>query len=463
MVLEFYKVREQPFGVTPDPRFLFLGDSHREALASLFCGIEADRGFMTLIAHPGMGKTTLTFQLLDKLRQTATTVFLFQTQCNSRDFLRYVLSDLGIDSSGLDMISMHNKLLELLCREKQRNRRVVMAIDEAQNLDPAVLETIRLFSNFETSRAKLLQIVLIGQPQLSRKLADPALLQLEQRIALFARIEPFSSEDTSRYIEHRLKVAGYSGEPLFTPDALRMIADKSQGIPRSINSLCFSALALGCAMGRKQIDAKIIREALQDLDLGSLRASTDPVSSSRKKRKSRRLLWALGVASGAALLALAVLILSLSFLGISRFRSNKSGATLPGIPGSNRVEVYSVGPAPQGIPVKEPIPASAIPSRHEEVDKSPVPASSSSETGGGTKRTDLIIRSAGNVGQIAMRGLGQVDSWVSDQLESLNQIAQTMVRSGETFGQIAIHRLGQFDSSLLNQIQSFKLWRAQSE
>ena len=123
---------------------------------------------------------------------------------------------------------------------------------------PTVLETIRLLSNFETSRAKLLQILLIGQPQLARKLADPALLQLEQRIAMFARLEPFDPEDTSRYIAHRLKVAGYDGEPLFTPGALRMIAERSQGIPRNINSLCFSALSLGCAMGRKTIDAEII-------------------------------------------------------------------------------------------------------------------------------------------------------------------------------------------------------------
>src|ERR1700733_14341672 len=110
MFLDFYKLREQPFGVTPDPRFLFLGESHREALASLFCGVEADRGFIALIAHPGMGKTTLTFQLLEKLQRTARTAFVFQTQCNSRQFFQYLLNDLDVESAGMDMVSMHNKL-----------------------------------------------------------------------------------------------------------------------------------------------------------------------------------------------------------------------------------------------------------------------------------------------------------------------------------------------------------------
>src|ERR1700733_6546803 len=141
MFLDFYKMREQPFGVTPDPRFLFLGESHREALASLFCGIEADRGFMALIAHPGLGKTTLTFQLLEKLRRSSRTVFLFQTQCNSRELFQYILNDLGVNSSGMEVVTMHNKLNEILYQEMLACHRFVIAIDEAQNLEPTVLET----------------------------------------------------------------------------------------------------------------------------------------------------------------------------------------------------------------------------------------------------------------------------------------------------------------------------------
>jgi general secretion pathway protein A len=140
MFLDFYNLKEQPFGVTPDPRFLYLGRSHREALASLYCGIEADRGFVALIAYPGMGKTTLAFQLLERLQLASRTVFLFQTQCNSKEFFRYLLNGLGVDSQGMELVSMHNRLNQILSREMLAGRRFILAIDEAQNLEPDVLE-----------------------------------------------------------------------------------------------------------------------------------------------------------------------------------------------------------------------------------------------------------------------------------------------------------------------------------
>jgi AAA domain len=169
----------------------------------------------------------------------------------------------------MELVSMHSKLNEILCREMLAGRRFVLAIDEAQNLDSDVLETIRLLSNFETSRDKMLQILLIGQPQLARKLATPELEQLQQRISVFARLEPFGAEDTARYVAHRLQVAGYEGPALFSPGALRLIAEHSQGIPRKINGLCFSALSLGCAMGRKQIDVAMMEEVIADRDVES--------------------------------------------------------------------------------------------------------------------------------------------------------------------------------------------------
>jgi general secretion pathway protein A len=274
MFLDFYKMKDQPFGVTPDLRFLYLGRSHREALASLYYAVESDRGFVALIAPPGLGKTTLVFQLLEKLQQGSRTVFLFQTQCNSKELIHYLLNALGVDGEGMELVSMHNKLNEILCREMLAGRRFVLAIDEAQNLDWEVLETIRLLSNFETSRAKLLQIVLIGQPQLARKLASPELEQLRQRISVFTGLEPFSPDDISSYIAHRLQIAGYEGAALFTPGALRMVAEQSQGIPRKINGLCFSALSLGCAMGRSQVDAAIMEEVLADRDVESLQRTS---------------------------------------------------------------------------------------------------------------------------------------------------------------------------------------------
>jgi len=270
MFLDFYGLREQPFGVTPDPRYLYLSVGHREALASLIYGVESGRGFMALVAKPGMGKTTLLFQLLERLRSSAQTVFLFQTQCESREFLRYILADLGFDPREQDLVTLHRQFNEVLIREKRAGKRFVLAIDEAQNLNESVLETIRLLSDFETPRDKLMQIIVAGQPQLAQKLALPSLAQLRQRVSMLVRLNPFTPQETVSCVEHRLRVAGYTGGPLFTPEAQAIIAARSEGIPRNIVNLCFNALSLGCALERKIIDAEILQEVLADLDVGTL-------------------------------------------------------------------------------------------------------------------------------------------------------------------------------------------------
>src|ERR1039458_5346682 len=164
MYLDFFGLREQPFGVTPDPRYLYLGPGHREALASLFYGIETNRGFLALIARPGMGKTTLLFHLLKKFHHSARTAFLFQTQCSSREFLRFLLAEFGIESKENDLMGMHEQFNRYLMQQSVAGNRVIVVIDEAQNLEPSVLETVRLLSNFEKPRAKLLQIK-IGRAQ----------------------------------------------------------------------------------------------------------------------------------------------------------------------------------------------------------------------------------------------------------------------------------------------------------
>src|ERR1035438_5582910 len=209
MFLDFYGLREQPFGVTPDPRFLYLSPAHREALASMVYGIEAGRGFIGLIAPPGMGKTTLLFHLLEKFRSSARTAFLFQTQCNSREFMRFLLAELGYETGDHDFVRMHEEFNQHLLREAKAGNRFIVVVDEAQNLDPSVLETIRLLSDFETPQAKLLQIVLAGQPELADKLASRNLAQLRQRISLGSGLKPLSVDDTRNYIQHRLRVAGY--------------------------------------------------------------------------------------------------------------------------------------------------------------------------------------------------------------------------------------------------------------
>lgn len=187
MLLDSYGLREQPFGVTPDPTYLYLSRTHHQALAALLDGVKADRGFMALIAEPGMGKTTILYRLMEELQGSARTVFLFQTQCDSREFFRYLLSELGIKTTRMGLVSMHKKLNEVLFSEMLAGKRFVVVVDEAQNLEGLVLETIRLLSDFETPHAKLLGIVLAGQPQLAEKLAQPTLSQLRQRIAIVRR------------------------------------------------------------------------------------------------------------------------------------------------------------------------------------------------------------------------------------------------------------------------------------
>jgi len=278
--LEYFGLKEQPFGVTPDPRFLYLGDKHREALASLVYGTETDRGFLALIAKPGMGKTSLLVQYLEHYADKARTCPLYQPNCSASELLRRVLRALGFDSGKKDVPEMRDLLNQVLLEEMAAGRRFLLVIDEAQNLSDAVLESVRLLSNFETPTKKLMHIVLAGQPQLAERLAKPSLTQLRQRISAVIRLNPFSNDETCVYIEHRLRVAGYQGAPLFTDSARTLIAQHSEGIPRNINNLCFNAMSLAFATDAKQIDLKAVREVISDLEIESLGSAKAPVTRS---------------------------------------------------------------------------------------------------------------------------------------------------------------------------------------
>jgi general secretion pathway protein A len=270
MFLKFFGLTEQPFGVTPDPRFLYLSAAHKEALASLYYGIEANRGFLGLIAKPGMGKTTLLFHLLEKFRTSAHTAFIFQTQCNSREFLRFLLAELGYEGDTQDFVRLHEEFNRRLLQEARAGKRMIVVIDEAQNLAPEVLETVRLLSDFETPRAKLMHIILSGQPQLADKLASPSLAQLRQRVSILHGLEALTFSEVKNYIEHRLKIAGYQGDPLFTPDVYRTIGEFTRGIPRNVNNFCFNALSLACALKKRVVDTDIVNEVISDLDISKL-------------------------------------------------------------------------------------------------------------------------------------------------------------------------------------------------
>jgi type II secretory pathway predicted ATPase ExeA len=268
MLSRYYGFREDPFGASPDSRCLYQSSTHCEALASLKYAYSSNRGFIALIASPGMGKTTLLFRFLEEIRHSARTAFIFDIdpQCEPREIVSFILRDIGI-VPGRDHAEMHEQLHLAVLAEAKAGRRFVVVIDEAQNLSDAALEVVRMLSNFETSRSKLMQVVLAGQPQLADTLMKPSLLQLRQRISTFCRIERLSVEQTKGYIDHRLKFVGYEGPPLFTAEAISQLTAASHGIPRNINNLCFNALSLCCAMGRKQVDGAMVAEVIADQQL----------------------------------------------------------------------------------------------------------------------------------------------------------------------------------------------------
>jgi TonB family protein len=279
MYLHHFGLREEPFGATPDPRFLYLSHTHREAMASLEYRVNAGCGFIALVSLPGMGKTTLLFQLLQSLRSRAETAFIFQTQCGSRELMRQLLSELrwGVEC-GNDLVAILNQFKLGMLRTAAAGKRVVIVIDEAQNLTPEVLESVRLLSNFETPRAKLVQIILSGQPRLAKTLNRPELSQLRQRITIANRLEPLRPADVQGYVDHRLRAAGYSGEGLFSTSAFRSLAEGSRGIPRIINNLCFNALSMGFALDRRYITKSVVEEVLADLNMSAQLEEYDGVS-----------------------------------------------------------------------------------------------------------------------------------------------------------------------------------------
>lgn len=268
MLSQYFGFKEEPFGFSPDPRCLYLSRTHHEAIEALEDGFKSNRGFTAMIAPPGMGKTTLLFRFLEDVRESACAVFLFDLDatCEPREFVAYVLRDLGIVPAQ-GSAEMHQQLSEAVIKENMAGRKFVIVIDEAQNLSEAVLERVRLLTNFENSRGKLIQVVLSGQPQLSDKLLRSSLIQLRQRISTVCHIEPLAPHEIAGYIDYRVKMSGYLGRPLFSEDAIKLIAEASQGTPRTINNLCYNALALCAKMMSRQVDAAIVAKVVASLQL----------------------------------------------------------------------------------------------------------------------------------------------------------------------------------------------------
>ena len=262
MYEQFYGLIEKPFGVTPDPRFLFLSPQHREALAYLQYGLRERTGFVAIIGEVGTGKTTLLHTLLNDLDASTKTAFVFNTALTAKGLFRMMAADFGMKTSARTKTELLLDLHQFLLRQFAEGVQCVLVIDEAQNLNYQLLEEIRMLSNLETDREKLLQIIMVGQPELADKLAMPRLRQLRQRINARYRIGPLNEEEGARYIAHRLRVAGLSRENPFSPEAIAEIFRCTDGIPRLINMVCDRALVLGYAREHRRIDLPLIRETI---------------------------------------------------------------------------------------------------------------------------------------------------------------------------------------------------------
>lgn len=266
MYLDYYGLRENPFNVTSDPDFFYFSKAHKDALAHLLYGIRERKGFIELTGEVGAGKTTLCKTLLKHLGPNVRTAFILNSNLSELQLLEAILEDFGIKPLRKTKISLFRQLDNFLLEEVRKDSNVVLILDEAQNLTLSVLEAIRLLSNLETDKQKLFQIILVGQPELRRKLNSQSLLQLRQRISVRFHINPLAVEETGEYINHRLKVAGSPGDILFTEGALRRIFAYSQGVPRIINLLCDKALLSGFVLETKVIEEDNIDKSILEIE-----------------------------------------------------------------------------------------------------------------------------------------------------------------------------------------------------
>ena len=260
----FYGFREPPFRVTPDPRFLYRNAAIEEAVAALTYGVEQRKGFLSLVGEVGTGKTTLLRHLLDSVAPSTLTVLLLYPTVQFEEMLVFILQELGIPTEGAGKLVLLQRLHEFLLEHTSAGGNAALLIDEAQDLDARVLEELRLLSNLETGTQKILQIVLAGQPELERKLAQAELRQLRQRIALHVRLRTLSPAEVGAYVRARLELAGARDVTIFTPDALARVAEVTQGIPRVVNVLCDACLVTGYASETRPITRAVVDEAWAD-------------------------------------------------------------------------------------------------------------------------------------------------------------------------------------------------------
>ncbi len=268
MYTSYFGLKENPFNLTPDPRYLFLSQQHGEALNHLIYGINEKKGFIVVTGGIGTGKTTISRTLLAELDNSVASALIFNPSLSDTELLRTVIQEFGIEVGEGSLTKKHyiDALNRFLLKNFAEGKKAVLLIDEAQNLSRSVLEQIRMLSNLETEREKLIQIVLLGQPELEELLGLPSLRQLNERITVRYDLVPLDHEQVGQYIAHRIKVAGEGSENVeFSPGALKVISDYSKGIPRRVNAICDRALLIAYTRDSSTVDKKMAKEAVDDM------------------------------------------------------------------------------------------------------------------------------------------------------------------------------------------------------
>jgi general secretion pathway protein A len=264
--LEYYGLTEPPFNITPNPRFLFYSAKHREAFNHLLYGIRERKGFVQLTGEVGAGKTTLCRALLDQLGKNFSTALILNPALDPDQLIKSIAMEFGLNVKGLDRLECIAEINHFLLEQMAQSRETVLIIDEAQDLTDGLLEQVRLLSNLETDDRKLLQIVLMGQPELRDRLNHHNLRQLRQRITVRYHLRPLKYNEVGQYVQHRLSISGGKGPPYFTAPALWRIHRYTKGIPRLINALCDKCLLAGFVHARDRIDFRMVGRAIRELE-----------------------------------------------------------------------------------------------------------------------------------------------------------------------------------------------------
>ncbi|NKF24016.1 ExeA family protein [Solimonas marina] len=350
MYIEFFQLRELPFSITPDPAYLYMSPRHQEALGHLLYGTGQYGGFVQLTGEVGTGKTTIVRTLLEQTLDAVDVAFIHNPRQNEQEFVQTICDELGVTYPREDrsLKTLVDALNEHLLRSHSQGRRTVLIIDEAQNLEPGVLEQVRLLTNLETAKEKLLRIMLIGQPELSALLARPDLRQLASRITARFHLTPLSARETAEYIEHRLRVAGAHGE-IFTPQAIAEVHRCTKGVPRLINIVCDRALLGAYAQNSRLVLPDTVRKAAREA-MGELPDIFDPKARSR---------WRLIEIGWAVALLASIGLLIWSFDRHRQSNAEPAAAATKTIPSSTN-EIPSAPPTtapatPPPAPVADPV------------------------------------------------------------------------------------------------------------